>query len=103
MTFTDILVKGITPISLLICFKKIVNFHLFNIDYIELINTYENSLNNVTLHLQIENVHATCQCTDLIRIQTDKIDFINWVLYKTIKTSFIQAIIKHNSSYSLTV
>lgn len=51
--------------------QKIVNFHIFNIDYIELINTYENSLNNVTLHLQMENVRATCQCTDLIRIQTD--------------------------------
>lgn len=89
--------------SLLICFKTFVNFHLFNIDYIELISTYENSLNNVTLHPQMENVHATCQCTDLTWIQTDKIDFINWVLYKTIKTSFIQAIIKHNSSYSLTV
>lgn len=51
--------------ALLICFKTIVNFHVFNEDYIELINTYENSLNNVTLCPQMENIHATCQCTDL--------------------------------------
>lgn len=51
--------------TLLICFKTIVNFHVFNGDYIELINTYENSLNNVTLRPQMENIHATCQCTDL--------------------------------------
>lgn len=88
--------------ALLICFKTIVNFHLFNGEYTELINTYENSSNNVTLRPQMENVHTTCQCTDLTWILTDKIDFINWVLDKTIKTSFIQAIIEHNSSYSIT-
>lgn len=88
--------------ALLICFKTIVNFHVFSGDYIELINTYENSLNNVILRPQMENVYATCQCTDLTWILTDKIDFINWVLYKTIKTSFILAIIEHSSSYSIT-
>lgn len=65
VTFRDILFKDIIPMTLLICFKTIVNFHVFNGDYIELINTYENSLNNVTLHPQMENIHATCQCTDL--------------------------------------